>query len=168
MNKLKGSLGAIKMKYLMFVFAVAMLAALPTRVYQLLAIVDYNNGFYNGSDITIPVLYGAVFLFAIIFMVLSFLSKEVPSPKLPVGKNPVLGVASIIMIIGLGWDILSIERQVVPQVQGGFSFDMFKSLLASNLEQNGGIFLVLQFVFAILAVFYFIIFAVIKLINKIV
>ncbi len=166
MNKLKGSLGAIKMKYLMFVFAVAMLAALPTRVYQLLAIVDYNNGFYNGSDITIPVLYGAVFLFAIIFMVLSFLSKEVPSPKLPVGKNPVLGVASIIMIIGLGWDILSIERQVVPQVQGGFSFDMFKSLLASNLEQNGGIFLVLQFVFAIFAIFYFIIFAVSNLNGK--
>ena len=166
MNKLKGSLGAIKMKYLMFVFAVAMLAALPTRVYQLLAIVDYNNGFYNGSDITVPVLYGAVFLFAIIFMVLSFLSKEVPSPKLPVGKNPVLGVASIIMIIGLGWDILSIERQVVPQVQGGFSFDMFKSLLASNLEQNGGIFLVLQFVFAIFAIFYFIIFAVSNLNGK--
>ncbi len=166
MNKLKGSLGAIKMKYLMFVFAVAMLAALPTRVYQLLAIVDYNNGFYNGSDVTIPVLYGAVFLFAIIFMVLSFLSKEVPSPKLPVGKNPVLGVASIIMIIGLGWDILSIERQVVPQVQGGFSFDMFKSLLASNLEQNGGIFLVLQFVFAIFAIFYFIIFAVSNLNGK--
>lgn len=166
MNKLKGSLGAIKMKYLMFVFAVAMLAALPTRVYQLLAIVDYNNGFYNGSDITIPVLYGAVFLFAIIFMVLSFLSKEVPSPKLPVGKNPVLGVASIIMIIGLGWDILSIERQVVPQVQGGFSFDMFKSLLASNLEQNGGIFLVLQFVFAIFAIFYFIIFSVSNLNGK--
>ncbi len=166
MNKIKGSLNAVKMKYLMFVFAVAMLAALPTRVYQLFAIVDYTNGFYNGNDITVPVLYGALFIFALIFMVLSFLSKEVPSPKLPVGKNPILGVASIFMIVGLGWDILSIERKVVPQVQGGFSFDMFKSILASNLEQSGGIFLVLQFVFAILAVFYFIIFAVSHLNGK--
>ncbi len=166
MNKLKGSMSSVKMKYLIFVFAAAMLAALPTRVYQLLAIVDYTNGFYNGSDVTIPVLYGAIFIFAIIFMALSFVSKEVPSPKLPAGKNPILGVASLIMVAGLGWDILSIERKVIPQVQGGFSFEMFKSLMSSNLEQNGGVFLVLEFVFAIFAIFYFLIFAVSHLNGK--
>lgn len=166
MNKLKGSMSAVKMKYLIFVFAAAMLAALPTRVYQLLAIVDYTNGFYNGNDITVPVLYGAIFIFALTFMALSFVSKEVPSPKLPAGKNPILGISSIIMVIGLGWDILSIERKVIPQVQGGFSFEMFKSLFASNLEQNGGIFLVLEFVFAIFAIFYFLIFAVSHLNGK--
>ena len=91
-------------------------------MYQLLAVVDYTNGFYNGNDVTIPVLYGAIFIFALIFMALSFLSKEVPSPKLPTGKNPILGVGSLIMVVGLGWDILSIEKKVVPQVQGGFSF----------------------------------------------
>ena len=166
MKRLKGSVSAIKMKYLIFVFAAAMLVALPTRVYQLLAVVDYTNGFYNGSDVTVPVLYGAIFVFALIFMALSFLSKEVPSPKLPAGKNPILGVASIVMVAGLGWDILSIEKKVVPQVQGGFSFEMFKSLFASNLEQNGGTFLVLEFVFAIFAIFYFLIFAVSHLNGK--
>lgn len=166
MNKLKGSMSAVKMKYLIFVFAAAMLVALPTRVYQLLAIVDYTNGFYNGSDVTIPVLYGAIFIFAFIFMALSFVSKEVPSPKLPAGKNPILGISSIIMVVGLGWDILSIERKVIPQVQGGFSFEMFKSLLSSNLEQNGGLFLVLEFVFAIFAIFYFLIFAISHLNGK--
>ncbi len=166
MKNLKGSLSAVKMKYLIFVFAAAMLTALPTRVYQLLAIVDYTNGFYNGNDVTIPVLYGAIFIFALIFMALSFLSKEVPSPKLPAGKNPVLGVGSIIMVVGLGWDILAIEKKVVPQVQGGFSFEMFKSLFSSNLEQNGGAFIVLEFIFAIFAIFYFLIFAVSHLNGK--
>ena len=166
MKNLKGSLSAVKMKYLIFVFAAAMLTALPTRVYQLLAIVDYTNGFYNGNDVTIPVLYGAIFIFALIFMALSFLSKEVPSPKLPTGKNPVLGIGSIIMVVGLGWDILAIEKKVVPQVQGGFSFDMFKSLFTSNLEQNGGAFLVLEFIFAIFAIFYLLIFAVSHLNGK--
>ena len=166
MNKLKGSLGAIKMKYLIFVFAAAMLVALPTRVYQLLALVDPANGYYNSSDITIPVLYGAVFLFACIFMVLSFLSKEVPSPKLPTGKNPILGVTSIVMVLGLGWDILSIERKIVPQVQGDVNMEIFKSLLSSNLEQSGGLFTVLRFVFAIFAIFYFVIFAVSHLNGK--
>ncbi len=166
MKNLKGSMSAVKMRYLIFVFAVAMLVALPTRVYQLLAVVDYTNGFYNGSDVTVPVLYGAIFVFALIFMALSFLSKEVPSPKLPVGKNPILGVSSIIMVIGLGWDILAIEKKVIPQVQGGFSFEMFKSLFTSNLEQNGGAFLVLEFIFAIFAIFYFLIFAISHLNGK--
>ncbi len=166
MNKLKGSLGAIKMKYLIFVFAAAMLVALPTRVYQLLALVDPANGYYNSSDITIPVLYGAVFLFACIFMVLSFLSKEVPSPKLPTGKNPILGVTSIVMVLGLGWDILSIERKIVPQVQGDVNMEIFKSLLSSNLEQSGGLFTVLRFIFAMFAIFYFVIFAVSHLNGK--
>ncbi len=166
MKNLKGSLSAVKMKYLIFVFAAAMLTALPTRVYQLLAVVDYTNGFYNGNDVTIPVLYGAIFIFALIFMALSFLSKEVPSPKLPTGKNPILGVGSLIMVVGLGWDILVIEKKVVPQVQGGFNFEMFKSLFSSNLEQNGGAFLVLEFVFAIFAIFYLLIFAVSHLNGK--
>ncbi len=166
MNKLKGSLGAIKMKYLIFVFSVAMLVALPTRVYQLLALVDPTNGYFNSSDITIPVLYGAVFLFACIFMVLSFLSKEVPSPKLPAGKNPILGVTSIVMVLGLGWDILSIERKIVPQVQGDVNMEIFKSLLSSNLEQSGGLFTVLRFIFAVFAIFYFVIFAVSHLNGK--
>ena len=166
MNKLKGSLGAIKMKYLIFVFAAAMLVALPTRVYQLLALVDPANGYYNSSDVTIPVLYGAVFLFACIFMVLSFLSKEVPSPKLPTGKNPILGVTSIIMVLGLGWDILSIERKIVPQVQGDVNMEIFKSVLSSNLEQSGGLFTVLRFIFAVFAIFYFVIFAVSHLNGK--
>ena len=166
MNKLKGSIGAIKMKYLIFVFAAAALVALPTRVYQLLALVDPANGYYNANDITIPVLYGAVFIFACIFIVLSFLSKEVPSPKLPAGKNPILGVTSIIMVLGLGWDILSIERKVVPQVQGDINMEIFTSLLSSNLEQNGGLFTVLRFIFAIFAIFYFVIFAVSHLNGK--
>ncbi len=166
MNKLKGNFSAIKMKYLIFVFAVAMLVALPTRVYQLLALVDTVNGFYNGNDFTVPVLYGVLFIFTVLFLVLSFLSKEVPSPKLPVGKNPVLGVASLIMVAGLGWDIFNIERKVVPQIEGGFSIEMFSTLFKSNLEQSGGWVLVLQFIFALLSIFYFLIFAVSHLNGK--
>ena len=47
MNKIKGSSSAVKMKYLLFVFATAVLVALPTRVYQLLALIDVENGFYK-------------------------------------------------------------------------------------------------------------------------
>lgn len=164
MNKLKGSSGAIKMKYLLFVFAAAVLVALPTRVYQLLALVDASNGFYKESDVTIPVLYAVMVVFGLLFLVLSFISKEVPSPKLPTGKNPVLGVASFVMVAGLGVDMFSILQKIIPANQGNSL--IFVSLLKSNLSKNGGAFTILEFIFAFFAIIYFIVFAISHLNGK--
>ncbi len=166
MNKLKGSSSAIKMKYLLFVFATVFLVALPTRVYQLLALVNTQNGFFENGDITIPVLYAVIFVFVLLFMMLSFLSKEVPSPKLPAGKNLVLGITSIVMIGGLIWDIIAIENLVVPKTGMDFNMGIFTSLLKANVQDNGGILLVLQFVFAVFAIFYFLVFAISHLNGK--
>lgn len=166
MNKLKGSSSAIKMKYLLFVFATVFLVALPTRVYQLLALVNTQNGYFENGDITVPVLYAVIFVFVLLFMMLSFLSKEVPSPKLPTGKNPVLGITSIVMIGGLIWDIIAIENLVVPKTGMDFNMGIFTSLLKANIQDNGGILLVLQFVFAVFAIFYFLVFAISHLNGK--
>ncbi len=166
MNKLKGSSSSIKMKYLLFVFATVFLVSLPTRVYQLLALVNTENGFYENGDITVPVLYAVIFVFVMLFMALSYLSKEVPSPKLPMGKNPILGVTSLVMVAGLIWDIVAIENLVVPKTGVDFSMGIFTSLLKANIQDNGGVLLVLQFVFAIFAIFYFLVFAISHLNGK--
>ena len=166
MSKLKGSVAAIKMKYLLFVFATVMFVALPTRVYQLLAIVDLENGFYKSSDITVVVLYVVVFLFVLLFMGMSFLSKEIPSPKLPVGKNPMLGITSAVMAVGLLWDVLAIEKKVVPPAGEEFIMERFLETLKMNIADNGGILLVLQVVFAVLAIFYFVVFSISHLNGK--
>lgn len=164
MNKIKGSSSAIKMKYLLFVFAAAVLVALPTRVYQLLALVDASNGFYKESDVTVPVLYAVMVVFGLLFLVLSFISKEVPSPKLPTGKNPVLGVASFVMVAGLGVDMFSILQKIIPANQGNAA--IFINLLKSNLSKNGGTFTILEFVFAFFAIIYFIVFGISHLNGK--
>ncbi len=164
MNKIKGSSSAVKMKYLLFVFAAAVLAALPTRVYQLLALVDSTNGFYKESDVTVPVLYAIVVVFCLLFMVLSFISKEVPSPKLPTGKNPVLGVASFVITAGLCWDMFSTLRDIIPVSQGNAA--IFIDLLRTNLSQQGGAFALLGFVFAFFAIVYFIVFGISHLNGK--
>ena len=166
MNKLKGSVAAIKMKYLLFVFATVMLVALPTRVYQLLAVVDLENGFFKSNDVTIAALYVVVFLFVLLFMGMSFLSKEVPSPKLPVGKNPILGITSVVMAVGLLWDVFAIEKKVVPPAGEEFIMEQFTAILKANIADNGGILLVLQVVFAVLAIFYFVVFAISHLNGK--
>ncbi len=164
MNKIKGSSSAVKMKYLLFVFAAAVLVSLPTRVYQLLDLVDTTNGFYKESDVTIPVLYGVVVFFGFLFLVLSYLSKEVPSPKLPAGKNPVLGIASFVMIAGLGLDMFKILTDILPANQGGT--EIFIAILKLNIERNGGMFTILHFVFAFFAIIYFLVFAISHLNGK--
>ncbi len=164
MSKIKGSSSAVKMKYLLIVFATAVLVALPTRVYQLLALIDVENGFYKESDLTVPVLYGVVAVFTILFLVLSFLSKEVPSPKLPTGKNAVLGVTSLAMVAGLAVDMVDVIKNTVPVNQG--NSQIFISLLKSNLNEQGGALTILRFVFAFFAIIYFLVFAMSHLNGK--
>ncbi len=164
MNKIKGSSSAVKMKYLLFVFAAAVLVALPTRVYQLLALVDASNGFYKESDVTVPVLYAVVVVFGLLFLVLSFISKEVPSPKLPTGKNPILGIASFIITAGLGWDMFKTLSDIIPVNQGNAT--IFMSLLKTNLAERGGTFAILEFIFAFFAIIYFIVFGISHLNGK--
>ena len=164
MNKIKGSSSAVKMKYLLFVFAAAVLASLPTRVYQLLALVDASNGFFKESDVTVPVLYAILVVFGILFLVLSFISKEVPSPKLPAGKNLLLGIASLVITGGMGWDIFRTLGEIIPVNQGNAV--IFMSLLKTNLAQKGGSFTILELVFAFFAIIYFIVFGISHLNGK--
>ena len=158
MKKLKGCSKAVKMKYLIFIFTTAMFVALPTRVYQLLALVNQERGFFEETDITVPVLYGITALFVLSFLALSYISKEVPSPKLPTGKNPILGVASIVTAAGFLWDILAVIKSIVPAYSD--SAESFGAMLQINFEQSGGILSALQIVFAIFAIFYMLIFAI--------
>ncbi len=164
MNKIKGSSSAVKMKYLLFVFAAAVLAALPTRVYQLLALVDASNGFFKESDVTVPVLYAVLVVFGLLFLVLSFISKEVPSPKLPAGKNLLLGIASFVITGGMGWDIFRTLGEIIPVNQGNAA--IFMSLLKTNLAQKGGTFTILEMIFAFFAIIYFIVFGISHLNGK--
>lgn len=166
MSKLKGSVAFIKMKYLLFVFATVLFVSLPTRVYQLLAIVDTENGFYKSSDVTITLLYIVAFLFVLLIMGMSFLSKEVPSPKLPTGKNPLLGITSAVMVVGLFWDVFAIEKTVVRAVGDEFILSNFLETLKLDIADNGGMLLVLRVIFAILAIFYFLVFSISHLTGK--
>ena len=164
MKRIKGAYEAIKLRYLLFVFAAVALIALPLRVYQLLALVDPATGFYTESNGTVYLLSALLILAVGAFISLSFISKEVPSPRLPEGKNIILGISSIVMAVAFGVDILSIERTIVPSLQN--STQIFFSVLKSNLAEAGGAFVILQFIFAFLALMYFAIFAVSHLNGK--
>jgi hypothetical protein len=164
MKRIKGAYEAIKLRYLLFVFAAVALIALPLRVYQLLALVDPATGFYTESNGTVYLLSALLVLAVGAFISLSFISKEVPSPELPTGKNIVLGITSAVMALAFGVDIISIEKAIVPSLQN--SSQIFFTVLKSNIAEAGGAFIILQFVFAVLSLVYFFIFAVSHLNGK--
>ena len=105
MKRIKGAYEAIKLRYLLFAFAIVALMALPLRVYQLLALVDPSTGFYTESNGTIYLLSALLLVAVGAFISLAFISKEVPSPALPEGKNIVLGVSAIVMAVSFVIDI---------------------------------------------------------------
>ena len=99
MKRIKGAYEAIKLRYLLFAFAAIVLVALPLRVYELLALVDPATGFYTESNGIVHLLSALIVVAVGGFIALSFMSKEVPSPELPEGKNIVLGVSSAILSV---------------------------------------------------------------------
>ncbi len=158
MNKIKASSNAVKMKYIIIAFAVSLLVSIPLRVYHLLALVDSSNGFYTDTDISVPVFYGLIVVFGLLFLVMSYICKGVPSPKPIVGKNPILGVAAFVAAGGFAWNAVQIVYKNVPDFSGNSR--IFTSLLISNIQENGGTFIVLEAIFALLSVIYCVVFGI--------
>ena len=160
MSKLKGSSNAIRMKHIVLLFIVSVLVALPLRTYQLLIMVNPENGFFENANFAVPVLYIAAFVFTALFIVLSFFSKGIPAPKMKDGKNIVLGTASIALSVAFVWDVINVVQTLTPQVLYGYNSYASQTLIATFIKENGGIFVVLQLVFAALSALYFLIFGV--------
>ncbi len=158
MNKLKGSLNALKMKYILTAFGVSLVASIALRTYHLLALVDSSTGFFVNSDATVPIFYGVVAVCGLAFLVMSFLCGGVPSPKSIVGKNYVLAIGSLVATGGFIWDTVTVVNENLPQFNG--NINIFINLLSSNIKENGGTFVVLQAVFALFSVVYCIVYAI--------
>ena len=158
MKKIKGSLSAIRMSHLVVLFAVMAVSGLAIRTYQLLVMVNPTNGFFENANFTVPVLYGILAVGCVLFLALSFLSKNVPAPKLIEGRNIPLGLASFLAAISFIWDVFIIARDVLPDMGIGMNSVVYDGLLSNYIKANGGVFVILQFVFAVLSVFYFIVF----------
>lgn len=160
MNKLKGSSNAIRMKHLFTIFILSLIVALPLRTYQLLVMVNPENGFFENSNFAVPLLYIAAFVFAALMVVLSFFSKGIPAPEITEGKNFVLGTASIVLSIGFVWDVINIVQTITPQTAYGFDSYASQTLVSAFIKENGGVFIIVQLVAAALSVLYFLIFGV--------
>ena len=165
MKKIKGSLSAIRMSHLVIFFAVVAVGATGLRTYQLLSgSVNQETGLYDVMDFTVPLLYGLLAVSGVLFLVLSFLSKNVPAPKLPEGRNIPLGLASIIAVAGFVFDVMIILRDILPGMGNVGANNVMNQAAYDNLlviftKGNGGLFVILELVFAVLSALYMLVFA---------
>ena len=78
------------------IIAVALLIALPVRVYQYLHVIDGTTGFYNTwSNPTVFGLYGLCALVIILVVALSLKNSKKTIYAMPVGKKTSVGIASL-------------------------------------------------------------------------
>lgn len=159
MKKIKGSVSAIKLKYIFIAFAVSLVALLPLRVYQLLTLVETSSGFFAKNDFTVTLIYVAVAVFTVAFLVMSYMSSHMPSSiGLPKSKNPVLAVTSLLAALGFVYDIFKTAKDILPLNQTNPT--VFMNLMKSNMDEKGGSFVILGVIFAFFSVVYFLLFSV--------
>lgn len=158
MKKIKGSVSAIKLRYIFIAFAISLVALLPLRVYQLLTLVETSSGFFAKNDFTVTLIYVAVAAFAVAFLIMSYMSSRMPSVGLPKGKNPVLAISALLAAVGFVYDIFKTAKDILPLNQTNPT--VFMNLLKNNMDEKGGSFVVLGILFAFFSVVYFLLFAI--------
>ena len=89
----------------LYIAAGLLIVAIPVRLYQHLTIIEQTTGFYKAVDRSVYVMYVLAALAVIASYIVSTLAKNVPASKSPYRKNKFLAVTSIILGIGLKFNV---------------------------------------------------------------
>ncbi|NMP36789.1 MAG: hypothetical protein GX051_01480 [Clostridiales bacterium] len=149
---MKGKIEAIKLRYLLFVFAGGLLVVLPLRVYQMLTIVESATGFYSEKNATVYIMYILLAALSAVFILGAYLSREVPAPAITNGKNIILGVVSCLFAAALMYDAVNVASDTVKAILDMSTFSI-RTLFSSR---HGEFTLILQVIFAFFSAIYFV------------
>ena len=145
--------------------AVALLIALPVRVYQYLHVIDGTTGFYNSwTNPTVFGLYGLCLLLIILVVALSVKNSKQTIYAMPVGKKTSVGVASlaaaVAFLIESGYNAYKVYMIMTGQLVQG------QLVLGDNIGKPTPVFLGIQVVFGFLSAAFFALFAISYLSGK--
>lgn len=156
----KGSGKKIKLSAVFPIFIIATVAAVILRTWQAFNIIESDTGFFSTGHITIPILYAILVVAAIAIYMAAYVTKKVPEPRISNEKSISLGITCLLMCGGLGinavdcfYTFTTVYSQYTP-----FS-SMAGSGLASYLLKTGATPRLIEMIFAILSIIWFIILA---------
>ncbi|MBR0413571.1 MAG: hypothetical protein IJI67_00700 [Clostridia bacterium] len=141
------------------ILCVALLIALPVRIYQYLHLIDGTSGFYNTwVNPTVFGLYGLCLLVIVLLICLSLKGRENTLYAMPAGKHMGLGIASLAFALSfLAEGVLNLYR--VYQIATG-SIPVQQLVIGDNAGKATLAFTAVQALFGLLSAVFFIIFGI--------
>ena len=139
------------------VLSVALIIALPVRVYQYLNVIDPTTGFYNSwVNPTVFGLYGLCLAVIIVLIALSHRGGKKAIYELPDKKNKALAVTSLIFSISIVADVV-MQIIKLASVFGG-KVEISQLVLKDNVGKSAVYFMFAQVIFGLLSAAYLAVF----------
>ncbi len=158
--KLKNTKDNLKLSKLIPVAYGAILLFSVLRCFQLVKYIDSETGFFIGGAWLKVLLYGAITVVCLGFIIVSYLSSDGKKAELIALKDRTAGISGVVFVISLFYDAFSSFGEAVVKFDGlsvGYfdkSSEIFKALMASGTLPYA-----LQGFFAVLSAVYVIILA---------
>lgn len=157
----KGSSKGVKLSKVFPVFIIAAVIATALRIWQAFNIIEPETGFFSKQDFTVIALYLILIAAAVTIFMIAYLCKSVPVSSLPREKSVFLGIVNIIFTATLLVDAVSCFNKYF-ELRGGydpFGMGMSGTSMSSYLLKTGAIPMLIEMIFAIISMVYFIVLA---------
>lgn len=139
--------------------SVALIIALPVRVYQYLNVIEPTTGFYNSwLNPTVFGLYGLCLALIIALIALSHKGGKKAVYALPDKKNAALGVTSLIFSLTLISDAVFQIMKLISIFSGEIQIGQL--VLRDSVGKSSVFFMCAQVIFGLLSAVYFIVFGI--------
>ena len=160
MKKVKTNFGAQ-----ILIVSIALLIALPVRVYQYLNVIDKASGFYtNWLNPTVFGLYGLCLIVVVLVLALSGKGGKKAIYSMPGGKSTSIGISSLVLALAFLFEGGYNALRAFGISNGSIAVEQL--VLGNNAGKSSFAFTLLQALFAVLSAVFFIIFAVSFLSGK--
>lgn len=155
---IKGSSKKLKIEKMLPVFAVFTTLAVALRLWQTFTIIEPDTGFYKTKDFTVTALYVVLAVASLMMFFIAYLSKKVPQPTLPAGKNVGLGIMSAVVSVSI---LVNATTQISGFLKTLESQKMYYEVnkVSSYLMKNGTLPRGIEGILAIISAIYFLLFA---------
>ena len=141
------------------ILSVALIIALPVRVYQYLNVIDPTSGFYNSwLNPTVFGLYGLCFIVMVALIALSHKGTKKAVYAMPDKKNVALGVTSLIFSLTLVADAVFQIMKLLSVMKGEIQISQL--VLRDNVGKSAVYFMCAQAIFALLSALYLAVFGI--------
>ena len=158
--KIKGSAKNLSINFAVAVAGIGTLVAVVLRLIQAFGgMIDFETGFYQTENFTIPALYGVLGVSAVLSFVISFLAGEVPQDKLPEKKNIPVAVSAILFAAALCISAVG-SFEEYNALANQYNYLVMEQSEFSYLMKSGAIATLGESICAVLSGIYFLFFAI--------